>query len=71
MTEAPKQAAEVQYACPMHTEINRAEPGPCPICGMALEPRDVAADEGSKRAVALSRSQGTVSTMRPRSRRLR
>jgi Cu+-exporting ATPase len=26
------------YTCPMHPEIVREEPGPCPICGMALEP---------------------------------
>ena len=26
------------YTCPMHPEIRRAEPGHCPICGMALEP---------------------------------
>src|SRR6185437_9057199 len=29
----------------MHPEIVRAEPGACPICGMALEPRTVAAEE--------------------------
>jgi P-type Cu+ transporter len=28
----------VQYTCPMHPEIIRDAPGPCPICGMALEP---------------------------------
>jgi Cu+-exporting ATPase len=27
------------YVCPMHPEIVRPEPGACPICGMALEPR--------------------------------
>jgi P-type Cu+ transporter len=26
------------YTCPMHPQIRRAEPGSCPICGMALEP---------------------------------
>ncbi|MEX1026021.1 MAG: heavy metal translocating P-type ATPase [Planctomycetota bacterium] len=26
------------YTCPMHPEIERDEPGSCPICGMALEP---------------------------------
>ncbi|MDZ4094107.1 MAG: heavy metal-binding domain-containing protein, partial [Paracoccaceae bacterium] len=31
-------AAAVQYTCPMHPEIIRDAPGPCPICGMALEP---------------------------------
>ncbi len=32
------------YVCPMHPEIVRGEPGACPICGMALEPREVALD---------------------------
>src|SRR5208282_3195473 len=30
---------QTEYTCPMHPEIVRAEPGSCPICGMALEPR--------------------------------
>ncbi len=35
------------YTCPMHPEIQQVGPGSCPICGMALEPRDVpAGDEG-------------------------
>ena len=34
-------AARVEYTCPMHPEIVRTEPGHCPICGMALEPRTV------------------------------
>jgi Cu+-exporting ATPase len=34
------------YTCPMHPEILRDQPGNCPICGMALEPRTVAAEEG-------------------------
>ena len=29
----------MQYSCPMHPEIVRDEPGDCPICGMALEPK--------------------------------
>ena len=29
----------------MHPEIVRAEPGNCPICGMALEPRTVTVEE--------------------------
>ncbi|HEV8714642.1 MAG TPA: heavy metal translocating P-type ATPase [Candidatus Binatia bacterium] len=32
---------EAVYTCPMHPEIVRSEPGSCPICGMALEPRTV------------------------------
>ncbi len=34
-----------EYTCPMHPEVVRAEPGACPICGMALEPRTVALGE--------------------------
>ncbi len=35
----------VSYTCPMHPEIVRDYPGACPICGMALEPRTITADE--------------------------
>ena len=28
------------YTCPMHPEIEREHPGSCPICGMALEPKE-------------------------------
>ncbi len=28
------------YTCPMHPEIKQVGPGACPVCGMALEPRD-------------------------------
>src|SRR5437763_1504664 len=35
--------APVEYTCPMHPEIVRDRPGSCPICGMALEPRTIAA----------------------------
>ena len=30
------------YTCPMHPQIVQEGPGPCPICGMALEPMGVA-----------------------------
>ena len=33
--------SKIEYTCPMHPEIIRSEPGNCPICGMALEPRTV------------------------------
>src|SRR5229473_214089 len=29
----------MKWTCPMHPQIVRSEPGFCPICGMALEPR--------------------------------
>jgi len=38
-------ADAVEYTCPMHPEIVRDAPGNCPICGMALEPRTIAAPE--------------------------
>ena len=34
-----------EYVCPMHPEIVRPEPGSCPICGMALEPRTVTLED--------------------------
>lgn len=30
-----------EYTCPMHPEILQDHPGSCPICGMALEPKNV------------------------------
>jgi len=33
------------YTCPMHPEIVQEGPGSCPICGMALEPRGVPAED--------------------------
>jgi Cu+-exporting ATPase len=43
---APPAAApgeRVEYVCPMDPEVLETKPGPCPICGMALEPRTVTA----------------------------
>src|SRR4051794_4327366 len=33
------------YTCPMHPEVIADKPGPCPICGMALEPRVVTLED--------------------------
>ena len=33
------------YTCPMHPEVVQDEAGSCPLCGMALEPRSVQAEE--------------------------
>ena len=35
-----------KWTCPMHPEIVADKPGPCPICGMALEPMTFSADQG-------------------------
>ena len=32
---------EALYTCPMHPEIEQLGPGTCPICGMALEPKNL------------------------------
>ena len=34
------------WTCPMHPEVRQDHPGPCPICGMALEPAMVTAESG-------------------------
>ena len=41
----PTPAGVVEWTCPMHPEIVRSEPGACPICGMALEPKTVSLDD--------------------------
>lgn len=33
------------YTCPMHPQIRQLGPGACPICGMALEPELVSAEQ--------------------------
>ena len=44
------------YICPMDPEVESAVPGSCPVCGMALEPRTVALDEGpNPELVAMTR----------------
>jgi Cu+-exporting ATPase len=42
----PPGAAEQIYTCPMHPQVRQKGPGSCPICGMALEPLTVGAEEG-------------------------
>ncbi len=37
--------ASTKWTCPMHPEIIRDAPGSCPICGMALEPLTITAEE--------------------------
>ena len=45
--EALPEGEGVEYTCPMHPEVLRPEPGSCPICGMALEPRMVTLEEAN------------------------
>jgi Cu+-exporting ATPase len=41
----PAAAPGAEYTCPMHPEVIQPGPGACPLCGMALEPRLVTAEE--------------------------
>jgi Cu+-exporting ATPase len=43
---APPAPAGAAYTCPMHPEVVQDHPGSCPKCGMALEPKTVALEEG-------------------------
>ena len=35
--KVPAARHDAVYACPMHPHISQAEPGSCPLCGMALQ----------------------------------
>jgi len=50
-----------EYVCPMHAQIVRDAPGACPICGMALELRTVAAEETSNAELLSMRRRFFVS----------
>ena len=45
----------MKWTCPMHPQIVRSEPGFCPICGMALEPRTVSIEEQNPELEDMSR----------------
>lgn len=51
--EAPPQHAE--FTCPMHPEVRRKGPGPCPKCGMALEAVEVSLEETSTELIDMQR----------------
>ncbi|MGZ9098070.1 MAG: heavy metal translocating P-type ATPase [Brevundimonas sp.] len=43
---APGAPSGAIWTCPMHPQVRQDHPGACPICGMALEPEMVSADQG-------------------------
>jgi Cu+-exporting ATPase len=57
MRMAPAPTGEViEYVCPMDPEVLETKPGPCRICGMALEPKVVSAEDvGNPELVDMSR----------------
>ena len=40
-------AVDADYTCPMHPQVVQKGPGTCPLCGMALEPREATAEATS------------------------
>src|SRR5207245_1565006 len=54
-SKATSEPRIVDYTCPMHPEVVQSGPGTCPICGMALEPRGIAADEVNPELVSMTR----------------
>lgn len=54
-TQPAAPGAAVDYTCPMHPEVVRSEPGSCPICGMALEPRTLTGVEDDSELRDMSR----------------
>jgi Cu+-exporting ATPase len=52
---SPPVSASGEWTCPMHPEVVRSEPGSCPICGMALEPRAVTLDDRNPELDDMSR----------------
>jgi Cu+-exporting ATPase len=49
---SPAVPAGAIWTCPMHPEIRQPAPGPCPLCGMALEPLVPVAEEGPAEELA-------------------
>jgi Cu+-exporting ATPase len=52
-----------RWTCPMHPEVVRDAPGSCPICGMALEPMEISAEEEESAELADMRRRFRVSAV--------
>jgi Cu+-exporting ATPase len=48
-------AVQGKYTCPMHPQIVRDARGSCPICGMALEPREVTVEDSNPELADMTR----------------
>ncbi len=53
--DPPPAPADAVYICPMDPEVRADGPGSCPVCGMALEPREVSAAEENPELVDMNR----------------
>lgn len=58
---AARASAATEWTCPMHPEVVRDGPGDCPICGMALEPRTVTAEDAENPELTSMRRRFWVS----------
>lgn len=45
----------IEYTCPMHLEVVRDDPGSCPKCSMALEPRTLTVEERNEELIDMRR----------------
>jgi Cu+-exporting ATPase len=43
------------YTCPMHPEIETSSPGTCPICGMALEPKNPSSESDQSELIDMQK----------------
>jgi Cu+-exporting ATPase len=59
---APRPPAR-RFTCPMHPEVVRDAKGSCPLCGMALEPMEISADEEESAELADMRRRFAVSAL--------
>jgi multidrug efflux pump subunit AcrA (membrane-fusion protein) len=60
----PQQQEAAAWVCPMHPDVRQAEPGRCPICGMALE-QQAPPEQSSAHQEAHGAHAGAASPPRP------
>jgi Cu+-exporting ATPase len=53
----------VRYICPMDPEVMSDKPGPCPVCGMALEPQTISLGEEQNPEMALMQRRFWISLL--------
>ncbi len=58
---AVEQGSAVIYTCPMDPEVRQNGPGPCPKCGMALEPLTISLEEGKNPELASMKRRFLIS----------
>jgi len=51
------------WICPMDPEVRQAQPGPCPKCGMALEPEQPSSDRTNPELADMSRRLGLAASL--------